>query len=65
MIQKAQPITYKKTVLSSVLQTKPLFFKTAKGLIMSKIFAALMSIVLFGMLSITFGYLIAASLTGI
>jgi hypothetical protein len=32
---------------------------------MSKIFAALMSIVLFGILSITFGYLIAASLTGI
>jgi hypothetical protein len=31
---------------------------------MSKIFAALMSIVLFGILSITFGYLIAASLTG-
>jgi hypothetical protein len=32
---------------------------------MSKIFAALISIVLFGILSITFGYLIAASLTGI
>jgi hypothetical protein len=32
---------------------------------MSKIIAALMSIVLFGILSITFGYLIAASLTGI
>jgi hypothetical protein len=31
---------------------------------MSKIFAALMSIVLFGILSISFGYLIAASLTG-
>jgi hypothetical protein len=32
---------------------------------MSKIFAALISIVLFGILSITFGYLIAASLTGV
>jgi hypothetical protein len=32
---------------------------------MSKIFAALISIVLFGILSIIFGYLIAASLTGI
>jgi hypothetical protein len=32
---------------------------------MSKILAAVISIVLFGILSITFGYLIAASLTGI
>jgi hypothetical protein len=31
---------------------------------MTKIFTALMSIVLFGMLSIAMGYLIAASLTG-
>jgi hypothetical protein len=32
---------------------------------MSKIFAAVISIVLFGILSIAFGYLLAVALTGV